>query len=99
MTRSRISVWITLAASLANGLVAVAVTNFSRSCGPETSVPSWGFIPFVAALILAVAAVGLASRIRAFPEIILGLMLIVGCFLLYGAWVAIGLADPCQSGY
>ena len=98
MTRSRVSAWITLAASLANGLVAVAVTNFSPSCGPE-SVPSWGFIPFVAALILAIAAVGVASPIRAFPEIILGVTLIVGCCLLYGAWVAIGLADPCQSGH
>jgi hypothetical protein len=99
MTRPRVSVWITLAASLANGLVAVAVTNFSRSCGSEPSVPSWGFIPFVAALILAIAAVGVASRIRAFPEVILGVALIVGCFLLYGEWVAIGLADPCQSGH
>jgi hypothetical protein len=98
MTSSRVSVWITLAASLANGLVAVAVTNFSRSCG-ERGVPSWGFIPFVAALILAIAAVGVPSRIRAFPEVILGVTLIVGCFLLYGAWVAIGLADPCQSGH
>ena len=84
---------------MANGLVAVAVSNFSPSCGPEAGVASWGFIPLVAALILAIAAVGVASPIRAFPEIILGVTLIVGCCLLYGAWVAIGLADPCQSGH
>jgi hypothetical protein len=86
-----------LAVSLASGLVAVSVTNFS-SCGSEVALPAWAYIPFVAALLLAIAAVGIASRIRAFPEIILGLMLIVGCCLLYAAWVAIGFGDPCQSG-
>jgi hypothetical protein len=40
----------------------------------------------------------MAFSIRAIPEVILGIALIAGCFVLYFVWTALGLADPCQSG-
>jgi hypothetical protein len=97
LRRLRRSAWVALAFSLASGLVAVTATNFSRSCS-EIGAPDWAAIPFVAAGLLAVAAVIISIRARAIPEILAGVALIAGCALLYFAWIAIGLADPCQSG-
>ena len=94
----RRSVWVVLAVSLASGLVALGVTNFSRSCGSETVLPPWGWVPLLAAWFLAVAAGAIAFVIRAIPEVVLGVALIAGCFALYFVWAALGLADPCQSG-
>jgi len=55
--------------------------------------------PFFTALCLALAASALALVIRAIPEIVLGVVLMAGCFVLYFFWEASGLADPCQSGF
>jgi hypothetical protein len=97
LRRLRRSAWVALAFSFASGLVAVTATNFSRSCN-EIGAPDWAAIPLLTAGLLAVAAVITSIRARAIPEILVGVALIAGCALLYFVWIAIGLADPCQSG-